>query len=80
MRYSGDGEGYDAPDRPVVDVLGPALTSRLAELEEDALTTAADGSRVPLVGSAFPLEQAADAHRALEDGAAGGKVVLVVRG
>lgn len=43
----------------------------------DALARAADGSRVPYVGSAFPLRDAAEAHRALEAGKTTGKVVLV---
>lgn len=79
VRFSGDTEGYDAADRPIVDVLGPALLSRLAEFEKQALAAAADGSRVPFVGSAFPLAEAAQAHRALETRAALGKVVLLVR-
>lgn len=76
---SGEQNEYDDPARPVVDVLGPPIMSRLAEFEKDALKAAADGSRVPHVGTWFPLEQAAEAHRALETRAAVGKVVLVVR-
>lgn len=78
VRFSGDTAGYDAPDRPIIDVLGPALTSRLAEFEKDALAAAVDGSRVPWAGTVFALADAADAHRALEDRAALGKVVLQV--
>lgn len=78
VRFSGDQEGYDAPDRRVVDVLGPPLVARLAEFERAALDAAADGSRVPLVGSLFSLSEAAAAHRALETRASIGKVVLVV--
>ncbi|WP_122818197.1 alcohol dehydrogenase catalytic domain-containing protein [Nocardioides pantholopis] len=79
VRFSGEQEGYDAPGRPVVDVLGPAITGRLAEFEREALATAADGSRVPYVGSVFGLPEAAAAHRALEDRTALGKVVLTPR-
>ncbi len=79
VRFSGDRDGYDAPDRPVVDVLGPALMSRLVEFEKQALAAAADGTRVPYVGTTFPLAEAAQAHRALETRAALGKVVLQVR-
>lgn len=78
VRFSGDQEGYDAPDRPILDVLGPAISDRLAEFEKDALTAAAEGSRVPHVGSVFDLADAAEAHRALESRASVGKVVLVV--
>ncbi|WP_182380285.1 zinc-binding dehydrogenase [Nocardioides sp. WS12] len=78
VRFSGDMEGYDAPDRPIVDVLGPPLAARLGEFERAALDAAADGSRVPHVGSVFPLAEAAAAHRALETRASIGKVVLVV--
>lgn len=78
VRFSGDVEGYDAPDRPIVDLLGPALMSRLVEFEEEALAAAADGSRVPWPGTVFSLADAADAHRALETREALGKVVLRV--
>ncbi|WGX94891.1 zinc-binding dehydrogenase [Nocardioides sp. L-11A] len=78
VRFSGDTEGYDAPDRPVVDVLGPVMLPRLAEFEQQALAAAADGSRVPHVGTALPLEEAAAAHRALEERTSVGKVVLLV--
>lgn len=78
VRFSGDAEGYGTPDRPVLDVLGPALMSRLPELEEQALAAAADGTRVPWVGTTFPLADAAQAHLALETRAALGKVVLRV--
>ncbi|KQY59718.1 hypothetical protein ASD11_09255 [Aeromicrobium sp. Root495] len=60
-------------------VLGPSLTARpggLRALEEEALARAADGSRVPLVGSTFALADAAGAHRALEARETFGKVVL----
>lgn len=81
VRYgwaSGVQNAYDDPARPVVDVLGPPIMSRLAEFESAALDAAADGTRVPYVGSVFPLADAAAAHRALETGAVTGKVVLLV--
>jgi len=78
VRFSGDREGYDEAEREVVDVLGPAITSRLSELEKDALEAAADGSRVPFVGTVHPLADAALAHEELEAGRAVGKVVLAV--
>ncbi|MFB9765664.1 zinc-binding dehydrogenase, partial [Nocardioides kongjuensis] len=81
VRYgwaSGIQNAYDDPARPVVDVLGPPIMSRLAEFERLALAAAADGERVPYVGAAFPLADAAGAHRALESGATTGKVVLLV--
>ncbi|MEV5000797.1 zinc-binding dehydrogenase [Nocardioides sp. LML1-1-1.1] len=76
VRFSGDQEGYDGGT--VVDVLGPALASRVPELEKAALEAAADGSRVPYVGSVFPLADAARAHEALEARETLGKVVLAV--
>jgi len=81
VRYgwaSGVQNAYDDPARPVVDVLGPPILSRIAEFERAALDAAADGSRVPYVGTTFPLADAAAAHRALEAGATTGKVVLLV--
>lgn len=76
---SGVQNAYDDPSRAVIDILGPPIMSRLAEFERAALDAAADGSRVPYVGSVFPLADAAAAHRALETRAAVGKVVLAVR-
>ncbi|UUW87419.1 zinc-binding dehydrogenase [Nocardioides sp. WV_118_6] len=81
VRYgwaAGVQNAYDDPERRVVDVLGPPIMSRLAEFESAALDAAADGTRVPYVGSVFPLADAAAAHRALETSAVTGKVVLVV--
>ncbi len=83
VRYgwaSGERNHYDDPDRPVVDVLGPAMLDvpgGIATLETWALAAAAHGTRVPHVGSVFPLAEAAAAHRALESSATIGKVVLV---
>ncbi|MFT4286645.1 zinc-binding dehydrogenase [Nocardioides sp.] len=68
---------YDDPERRLVEVLGPFMTEHLVEFERDSLAEAADGSRVPYVGSVFPLDRAADAHRAVEARATTGKVVLV---
>lgn len=82
VRYgwsSGEQNAYDDPQRRVVDVLGPPIMNRLAEFEAAALEAAADGSRVPHVGSVFSLSDAAKAHRALESRATTGKVVLVPR-
>lgn len=83
IRYgwaSGIQNEYDDPERRVVDVLGPLMLDvpgGIATLEKWALDAAADGTRVPYVGSRFPLAEAADAHRALEDRTTTGKVVLV---
>lgn len=78
--------GASAEDFPegaeVRPVLGPALTARpggLRSLEEEALARAADGSRVPVVGTRFALADAAQAHRALEARRTVGKVVLDTR-
>jgi len=75
---SGEPNDYDDPLRPVIDVLGPPILDRLGELERIALRAAADGTRVPHVGTVFPLSEAAAAHRALESRASVGKVVLLV--
>jgi NADPH:quinone reductase len=59
--------------------VGPRLLRRpggLRPLEARALAAAADGTLAPVVQT-FPLEKAADAHRAIEDRATVGKVVLV---
>lgn len=83
VRYgwsSGEQNDYDDPQRPVIDVLGPvmlAVPGGIAALEAEALAAAADGTRVPWVGSTFPLANAADAHAALEQRATTGKVVLL---
>jgi NADPH:quinone reductase len=80
VRYgwsSGEQNRYDDPQRPVVDVLGPSIMDRLAELEQRSLEAAANGSLVPHVGSVFPLADAPGAHRAIETRASVGKVVLV---
>jgi NADPH2:quinone reductase len=63
----------------VTSALGPALIRRpgaLRELETSALARAADGIWRPLI-TAFPLADAAAAHRALTERATTGKVVLV---
>lgn len=75
---SGVENAYDDPARPVVDVLGPPITDRIAELETEALAAAVDGSRTPYVGTTVPLVDAAAAHRALETRTSLGKVVLDV--
>lgn len=73
----GEENDDDDPDRRVIELHGPAITARIGELEKDALAAAADGSRVPYVGIALPLAEAAAAHRALEQRTSIGKVVLL---
>jgi NADPH2:quinone reductase len=71
---------YDDPTKVVKMLLGPQMMARpggLRSLEAEALSRAADGSRVPLVDAAFPLSEAAEAHRALEGRQTHGKVVLI---
>jgi NADPH2:quinone reductase len=86
LRYgwsSREQNAYDDPQRPVIDVLGPAMFAKrgnLQALEKEALARAADGSRVPLVDTRFALAEAAAAHRALERGEVTGKLVLLVGG
>ncbi len=71
---------YDDPTKTVKMLLGPQMLARpggLRSLEAEALARAADGTRVPLVDAAFPLSDAAGAHRALEGRQTYGKVVLI---
>lgn len=77
---SGEPVAYDDPDKIVLNVLGPQMSSRpggIRALEAEALIAAADGSRTPVVGSSFPLSDAAGAHRAIEARRTHGKVVLI---
>jgi NADPH:quinone reductase len=48
----------------------------LAEAVTDLMTLIADGSIRPIVGETYPLERAADAHRALLDRTSVGKLIL----
>lgn len=60
--------------------IGPRLIRRpggFRDLEERALAAVAARELVPLVGDAFPLDAAADAHAAIERRATTGKVILV---
>ncbi|MFE6510803.1 zinc-binding dehydrogenase [Nocardioides sp. NPDC057767] len=76
VRFSGDQDGYEGAAK-IIDILGPWVQGRIKEFEQASLEAAADGSRTPYVGSAFPLAEAADAHRALEARETTGKVVLL---
>ncbi|MEU0536543.1 zinc-binding dehydrogenase [Amycolatopsis tolypomycina] len=49
----------------------------LRAFTESALTAAAAGDLVPVIGQRFPLEKAADAHAAIESRATVGKTLLV---
>src|SRR5215207_3738977 len=62
--------------------IGPRIFSRPGGLrgwEEEALALGASGAWVPLVGPAYPLSDAAGAHRAMEERRTVGKAVLVPR-
>jgi NADPH2:quinone reductase len=48
----------------------------MAEAISDVLAAIADGSLRPVIGASYPLERAADAHRALLDRSSVGKLVL----
>lgn len=76
VRFSGDQDGYEGAAK-IIDILGPWVQGRIKEFEQASLEAAADGSRTPYVGSAFPLADAAAAHRALEARETTGKVVLL---
>ncbi|GLB68995.1 zinc-binding dehydrogenase [Arthrobacter mangrovi] len=77
---SGGRNDYSHPAKTTASLLGPVNAERLRALEAEALARAADGSRVPLVGSSFPLASAAEAHRALEARETYGKIVLLTEG
>jgi NADPH:quinone reductase len=55
--------------------LGPAEVTRLTSL---ALAEAASGRIKPVIGQTFPLDRAADAHRAIESRAVLGKTLLEI--
>ncbi|MFE6649587.1 zinc-binding dehydrogenase [Nocardioides sp. NPDC057772] len=76
VRFSGDRDGYEGGAK-IIDILGPWVQGRIKEFEQASLEAAADGTRKPYVGSAFPLAEAAEAHRSLEARETTGKVVLL---
>jgi NADPH2:quinone reductase len=51
-----------------------------AEIQAELDRMIADGAVKPIVGARFPLEQAADAMKLIDDRGATGKVVLEVGG
>lgn len=69
-----------AADRGVSVINAPGATpEELRAFTESALTDAADGRLHPVIGQRFPLERAADAHRAMESRTTLGKTLLEVR-
>lgn len=56
-----------------VQVISPSDNT---ELSIEALARSADGRLVPTIGQVFPLEQAAEAHNAMENRSAIGKTLL----
>ena len=67
----------DAQARGVSLVRSIGGPEQLREYTESALTEAAAGRLVPLIGQRFPLEKAAEAHAAIESRAAVGKTLLI---
>jgi NADPH2:quinone reductase len=69
-------------DRQDVELIGfpvlGAIGQRASEYTARALTLAAEGKLRPVIGQTFPLDQAADAHRAIEERASIGKTLLLV--
>ncbi|MEU1644415.1 zinc-binding dehydrogenase [Micromonospora zamorensis] len=86
----GTADGFAAPDpeaaarrdirvfTPLLD--GPPDQQTVRELLGLALERAAQGRLRPAIGATYPLEQAADAHRALAARATVGKSLLLVGG
>jgi NADPH2:quinone reductase len=70
MRRGATIVGYGLPR-----VLGRGIDLRA--LTEEALRIAATGELTPLIGQTFPLERAADAHRAIESRETTGKTLLI---
>lgn len=81
-RASGEWAGIDAEgaERSGISLVGLPMpgpeASRAAS--ESALRAAADRRLVPVIGRRVPLEQVADAHRALEERRTTGKTLLLV--
>ena len=67
-------------------IIGSVLRSRpvaekadiIARFEETVMPLIASGEVTPLVDATFPLAEAADAHRLMEQGGHFGKIVLTV--
>jgi NADPH2:quinone reductase len=57
--------------------LGPFTPEHSGQLTRRALDLAADGVLRPVIGQRFPLDQAADAHAAIEARATIGKTLLI---
>ena len=68
----------DAAARGVSLVRSFGGPEKMRAFTESALTEAAAGRLVPVIGQRFPLEKAADAHAAIESRATVGKTLLVV--
>ncbi|MGW5412868.1 zinc-binding dehydrogenase [Actinomadura geliboluensis] len=69
----------DAAGRGVTLVRPQATPEQLREFTVSALEEAAQGRLRPVIGRRFPLEGAADAHRAIESRSTVGKTLLEVR-
>ncbi|MEU8341127.1 NADPH2:quinone reductase [Actinomadura meyerae] len=69
----------DAAGRGVTLVQPQVTPERLREFTLSALEKAAEGRLRPVIGRRFPLEEAADAHRAIESRSTVGKTLLEVR-
>lgn len=69
----------DAAGRGVTLVRPQATPEQLREFTVSALQEAAQGRLRPVIGRRFPLEGAADAHRAIESRSTVGKTLLEVR-
>ncbi|GAA4079161.1 zinc-binding dehydrogenase [Nonomuraea soli] len=75
-----DGEALRARSVAVIGLTGPPSPAETRALIADALDLAAAGRLRPVIGQVLPLEEAAEAHRAIESRATIGKTLLRVRG
>lgn len=82
LTYGVAGGGPTKIDRDDVDVIGfaalGAIGQRATEYTTKALALAAEGKLRPVIGQTFPLDRAADAHRAIEERTGVGKTLLIV--
>lgn len=82
LTYGVASGGPTRVDREDIELIGfaalGAIGQRASEYTARALALAAEGKLRPVIGQAFPLDRAADAHRAIEERASVGKTLLLV--
>jgi len=85
VRSRGQLASIATPDLDLDPILDANLTFHGVLIDDDGdrvrrlADLLASGALRPIVAEVYPLERAADAHRRLETGHSGGKIVLRVR-